>query len=88
MTAGGACFFEIMMQINNAIHKHLLVPEGMSQASNTYASLQLSSVVAAADTAFVFGLLWVLLQPGRSPFAFGGWFLGQLTYSSFWEVHA
>lgn len=77
-TAVGATAFQAFQEADLLMHKHVWLSAFGSVNSPNFTSISSFSAVTAGEFAVSFGLLWALVQPGRAPFAFGGWIVGQV----------
>lgn len=77
-TAAGAAALQTFQEMDLLVHKHVWLSVFGNESASNFTCLSSFSLVTAGELAASFGLLWALLQPGRAPFAFGGWVFGQL----------
>ena len=80
LTAAGAVAFEVAMQAKySAVHRIRAgrAAGGLVPPSPPYRTTLRLAGAAALDVAVSSQLLWLVVQPARAPFAFGGWLLGR-----------
>lgn len=86
-TSAGALAFESVLRVKSEILVRARSggTSGGESRAPTYAGLPLAGLASASDLGASFALLWLFVQPGRVPFCFGGWLLGQCGAIS-WEL--
>jgi len=71
----GSATFQALMEVSAEAHRRF-------DPWPTFGKLRNFTAAAALDLGLSCGLLFLILQPHRAPFAFGGWVLGQAAYVS------
>mmetsp|Transcript_57637 Transcript_57637/g.95288 ORF Transcript_57637/g.95288 Transcript_57637/m.95288 type:complete len:504 (+) Transcript_57637:42-1553(+) len=83
MTAAGACCFETLLQCKAILRDRFRSSSGspppLHKSIFSFTSLTALELIVSCQ------FLWLLIQPSRAPFTFGGWLSGRVA-STIWDL--